>query len=363
MICDAIEVTDTVKPISYVTKQLIDKLKTKYSLDQLQLSPNETLSCPPWMYNIDTVNLDLAAYQKGNTSSTFYKERLNQLLCQNFLDYKQIYTDGSKQETSVGLAFVDTSNNFILKQKLSPLNSIFTAEMLAILEAIRYVQELSSCNNDTINYVICSDSLSSLRTLKYNPTNHPFSMLIHDTVHSLLANGHSTSFIWVPAHIGVLRNETADRAATEACSLQNITHHPFTQQDAKKAMCELITKSWEQEWSTSEQNRLRRAPMPYPRTSNHKSRSCEVQIARLRIGHTFFTHNYIISKENQPTCHFCNSSPLTIKHILMDCSSLRHLQPQIYSPTINRNTNPLTCDEPNIATKILKLFTSLNLKI
>ncbi|CAH0392743.1 unnamed protein product [Bemisia tabaci] len=37
----------------------------------------------------------------------------------------------------------------------------------------------------------------------------------------------------------------------------------------------------------------------------------------------------------------------------MDCSALRYLQLQIYSPTINRNINPLTCDEPNNTTEIL----------
>ena len=42
----------------------------------------------------------------------------------------------------------------------------------------------------------------------------------------------------------------------------------------------------------------------------------EIILARLRIGHTYVTHSYLL--EGEPKCIACNE-PLTVKHILLDC--------------------------------------------
>ena len=41
-------------------------------------------------------------------------------------------------------------------------------------------------------------------------------------------------------------------------------------------------------------------------------------LARVRIGHSYITHSYLLKKEDQPQCVACNS-PLTVKHIMLDC--------------------------------------------
>ena len=46
-------------------------------------------------------------------------------------------------------------------------------------------------------------------------------------------------------------------------------------------------------------------------------------MTRLRIGHTFLTHNYLMTSgaERQvPLCPTCNSQ-LTVRHIVVDCPS------------------------------------------
>ena len=48
------------------------------------------------------------------------------------------------------------------------------------------------------------------------------------------------------------------------------------------------------------------------------SRYDSVLINRLRIGHTRLTNSYLLKAENQPECQICHS-PLTVKHILIDC--------------------------------------------
>jgi len=54
------------------------------------------------------------------------------------------------------------------------------------------------------------------------------------------------------------------------------------------------------------------------------SRYDSVLINRLRIGHTRLINSYLLKGENQPECQICNS-PLTVKHILINCTRLVQL--------------------------------------
>ena len=51
----------------------------------------------------------------------------------------------------------------------------------------------------------------------------------------------------------------------------------------------------------------------------------EVMICRLRIGHTRVTHSYLMNREVEPFCDDC-LVPLTVKHLLAECPSLRELR-------------------------------------
>src|SRR5215469_368550 len=54
-------------------------------------------------------------------------------------------------------------------------------------------------------------------------------------------------------------------------------------------------------------------------TSNRKSRREEIVLARLRIGHTRFTHDHILAGNLRLRCESCNKN-LTVFHILVECS-------------------------------------------
>ena len=53
-----------------------------------------------------------------------------------------------------------------------------------------------------------------------------------------------------------------------------------------------------------------------------RSRHESVIINRLRLGHCRLTHSYLMSGDDQPGCESCRL-PLTVKHILVDCSNLQ----------------------------------------
>ena len=44
----------------------------------------------------------------------------------------------------------------------------------------------------------------------------------------------------------------------------------------------------------------------------------EIVITRARIGHTYFTHSYLLKGDDMPWC-IPRHCPDTVKHILLDC--------------------------------------------
>jgi len=48
-------------------------------------------------------------------------------------------------------------------------------------------------------------------------------------------------------------------------------------------------------------------------------------MSRLCIGHTKLTHSYILKQEQQPQCETCQT-PLTVKHLFMECRFFAHIR-------------------------------------
>ena len=65
---------------------------------------------------------------------------------------------------------------------------------------------------------------------------------------------------------------------------------------------------------------------------SHLSRRDAVTLRRLRIGHTQFSHSYLLNREDQPRCTFCDCA-LTVVHMLLECPhySIWNGQNQHYS--------------------------------
>lgn len=131
----------------------------------------------------------------------------------------KIYTDGSKMEEGVAFAFcVYYEDNEIYKSqsKLRSYNSVFQAEQLAILEAIKW-SEKSDYNYIQIN----SDSLSSLQAIDDIDTHDP---LTAEIIHNLQRTDKIIQFKWVKSHIGIVGNERADHLAKDALTSISSKH-------------------------------------------------------------------------------------------------------------------------------------------
>ena len=55
----------------------------------------------------------------------------------------------------------------------------------------------------------------------------------------------------------------------------------------------------------------------------------EVVLTRLRIGHSYATHSYLLKGEEQPMCIPCDA-PFTIKHALLYCVDFENKRNRYY---------------------------------
>lgn len=131
----------------------------------------------------------------------------------------RVYTDGSKKTEgqSVGAAYYCPQLDFKKKISISPTASVYTAECLAINEAMNIV-----ITYPDYSYQIINDSLSAIECISRPSTAIKTSEYIIDikTKYNIfldLNNGtQKIEFIWIRSHTGDPGNEEADRLAGEA---------------------------------------------------------------------------------------------------------------------------------------------------
>ncbi|GFW12849.1 uncharacterized protein TNCV_3885591 [Trichonephila clavipes] len=117
------------------------------------------------------------------------------------------FTDGSKINTKVGLAFVIFQDFIEIGTRQFRIRdecSVFQAELLCIAQAVSWI-----CNNEILssNFLIRSDSLSSLCALNniYSPNKLIVKMYIN--LDFLRSRGVQVFFSFVRGHTGIYGNE------------------------------------------------------------------------------------------------------------------------------------------------------------
>ncbi|GBN37469.1 hypothetical protein AVEN_152639-1 [Araneus ventricosus] len=180
----------------------------------------------------------------------------------------EVYTDGSKINDQTGSAFCAIANEAITKTwkaNLSPANTVFQAEMLALKAAI----EWANTANEEVD--IWSDSKSSLQALK---SFNVKSKITQEAQMTLLENAR-IRLGWVKAHIGIKGNEIVDTLAKEETTDGIPASLPFPKSFLKKQLLQLSLSRWQAEWDNGETGRSVYSIIP--KISNkqlHWSREC-----------------------------------------------------------------------------------------
>ncbi|XP_023210409.1 uncharacterized protein LOC111613293, partial [Centruroides sculpturatus] len=282
-------------------------------LDTTNISQVEVNSIPPWSTPTIDVDISLKQFLKESTPDYVYRQHFAEIQHRD-RNLIPIYTDGSKSDNYVGLAFV--CQNEIVAEQIAPNSSIFSAELQAIYSALKYINRKGHrcC-------VIYTDSVSALQALiSYEPSSHSIVIKIQKLICHLLARDFSIKFCWVPGHVGIRGNEEADAAAKSASPSQHTMR--IEGGDLKLVVKKQLAERWQIMWNAQIHNKLHEIkPMIENWTRNKQyDRRSEVILSRLRIGHTRLTHQYLLKGEEQPVCEYCNCI-LSVKHILCNCTA------------------------------------------
>ena len=189
--------------------------------------------------------------------------------------------------------------------RLADHSSIFTAKAKVISLALDHIKK----TNNT-RYIIFSDSLSFLQA---SPKN-PWVVRVLEKYNQLKSRGKDIVFWCIPGQISIKGNEEAGEAAKEALSL-NEASKMMVALDLGNKINDLLQEEWQREWESEPNlnNKLKRVlpKLNENHTPKGMTRRDGTVCARLRIGHSYLTHCYLLKGEPQPFCVSCNEA-LTI---------------------------------------------------
>lgn len=276
------------------------------------IAPYSISSVPPWILRPALFVYELHYLgTKDNVPPDIYISKLNELLSV-FTGHHRIFTDGSKDGEAAGAAAV--CNGSQMSVRLPDHSSIFSAEAHAILLALNTIQQLAYKK-----FVILSDCLSCLQSIQYKNLHNPIILDICNKIHKLIASGNSICFIWIPSHIGISGNSLADCEAKAALQLP-ASSLPVPYTDFVGLIKSYVNRRWQQSWDTEANNKLHGIqPLIQTLPIHSLPRRDERLIHRLRLGHTYLTHSFILKREQPPQCTHCQVA-LTVQHILIDCT-------------------------------------------
>ena len=136
--------------------------------------------------------------------------------------------------------------------------------------------------------------------------------------------------------MGISGNERADGLAKAALTSSLAARSHLCWSDLKPRVDMYIYTIWQELWNSEARNKL------YEILPDLKESLCgtagalcckqESVMTKLRIGHTWITHSYMLKKEDQPVCHTCDN-PFTVKHILIECPDFTHIRNKLYTKT------------------------------
>lgn len=277
---------------------------------------------PSWEFQRDSTNTSMSKFLKLNTSPFQFQSLFNEIketLCEHTL----IYTDGSKSDHAVTYG-ITTDNNIIRASYLPLYSSIFSAELIAIYEATLYLRTKRG------KFVICTDSLSAIKSVLNIGNNSLYTTLIRDVLTEKYPN---ISLLWVPGHCKINGNEYADQAAKDAVNAPVFGTANLDQKDLGKFICDY--------YRNIARERNFNASTDWYRTINKDrktirdsmfpdiSRLDAVKYTRLRLGHTRITHGHLLNINETPYCN-CTANTNNLLHILSNCPKFDTTRSQIF---------------------------------
>nr|CAH7752179.1 unnamed protein product [Callosobruchus chinensis] len=276
------------------------------------------------------------------TDNTIANRCILQNLLNNYTEYIQVYTDGSKNESGTGCAFLIPKKTVSATYRLPDVSSIFSAEAYAIMKAL----DVASDENNKI--IILSDSLSVIKLLQQSfPPSvilNPYLARIKSKVYDLRRCHKEVVIIWTKAHTGIQYNEAVDALAKSAALNQNVETDAVCLGDCISFTKKLLRTSWSEYY----QDYCRNRPTQYTAVQDHipvypwystvkMPRKLISMYSRLRFGHGCYPS--LLARfgiVNDPLCDECQIES-TLNHIFFECHKYRAQQNQMQRKLIQNS--------------------------
>lgn len=272
--------------------------------------------------------LDDRPWHKKITATKTLKQLALGRIHGQYKNCRKIYTDASKDNDHCGVGIYDESNNFKLSLRLENTVCTMSAELEAILIALKYLER-----NQIEGAVILTDSKSGCEVIRSQllevERDEPIQIIIEK------ATSQHTCIQWIPGHVGLAGNEIADNLAKAGLHSDEIVSNRILPHDAVNLIKNDITDEVQQWYVnyTQEQGKGRKFfkiqtginPKSWFHNlplSNTETRT----LNRLLAGHDFSP--FWLSKmkiQDEMYCDFCDCLN-TSEHIIFEC--IKHLIPR-----------------------------------
>ena len=182
---------------------------------------------------------------------------------------------------------------------------------------------------------------------------------------SLYAAGKVIKLCWIPSHVGIGGNERADSAAKRAALTTAHRRLPLPAKDFFPCVHKYTRDDWQRQWSILANNKLKHIK---PRlgawaSSLRKSRREEINLCRLRIGHSLASHRYLLCGDPRPKCPRCDDS-LSIRHVLIECPQFALERARYFGMEASALTMfMLLNDDSYLVDKVLEYMKDINFQI
>ena len=274
----------------------------------------KSLPEPLELLHVPSIDTTLTKFLKQTTNPIIYRSLFYETL-NRYENSIHIYTDGSKSATGTGCAIIYPDETKLIK--LPDMSSVFYSEVYAIRSALA---DILKSNNS--HFTIFTDSRSAIESIQNKHTKEPICLDIISMNSQIISSGKTLTYVWIPSHVNISGNETADTAAKTASSLPDASTHQASHNDIIKIIKRNIKENWNNQWLKSKPTQLHqiRDSIFELQPTCGTDRRLETVITRLRIGHSRLTHSHLITKTQPSTCNFCNS-PYSIRHLIMECTN------------------------------------------
>ena len=259
-----------------------------------------------------------------------------------FGDHQLIFTDGSLRNGNVGCAWFEPKSGH---SKIIKLNncSVYTSELIAILEAIKHIEEIGLPNN----YLIISDSKSAvdqIRNLSFSSSINPIIAKIIQRLHSIRAK---IDFLWVRGHTGIKGNETVDELAKQGGRQEFINNETTTITDILTSQKRNIEKEFINYFRTYGKGKFYTSIQKNPCTKHwystfqNKSKYFIKNISRLRTNHGLCpVYLYKINQAPSQNCQ-CNEIG-SLEHLIMECTAFTVQRNKFFESITSQIENPFS---------------------